>query len=449
MSLPVDYKGKTISEVLEEIDAQYGLEKPVFIFGFIKMCRGISFRSAKRVPTHMAVSLGRGHNSSTVLQTIGRATFNGKSILIENGFETVKILTTQNDFRTSRKTQKFISEVHKRMKKGNTLAEALEGTSQKYPHSLNILHNTFREIGKIKGHRKLFEYKVPFEEAPMELEDDDINVKEKYWNNADAQAIFRSIARLSSGSNKGENFCQGDILDDLKQFAKGYKVTKTNLRQLLNRFLFNDIIKKDDSVESKDAHKLKMKPERLAKLYMNKELDDEVGEIPIFETKDKEGSSVENLSEVEQSRGHDNSDEEQSGGYSSSYSGSISDGFGKSSIEYEDGSVSESSVQLVSPEKSRQTPPTKKSHSGKGDYARMVSQDMTLPVSPNDSDLSSSCSNNDSSEEDKDVRIETHDTMRKGSTGFKRMKSSTNCNDHRHKKRRQAKKRRKVWEYDF
>lgn len=431
--------GKTISEVLEDIDAQYGLKKPVFIFGFIKMCRGISFRSAKRVPTHMVVSLGRGHNSSTVLQTIGRATFNGKSILEENGWKTVKVLTTESDLNTSRKTQQFISEVHKRMKDGDTLAEAMEGTKQKYPHALNFLHETFREIGKIKGHKKTFQDKVNFEEAPMELGSGEISVKEEYWDDRDAQAMFRSIARLSTVANLGENFCCDDVMDDLKEFANGHKVAKTKLRRLLNRFLFKNIIRKDESVESKDAFKIKMKPERLAKLFMNKELNCKVGEIPIFEAKDKEGSSVEDLSEVEKSRGHSNSDEEQSGVYTSSYSESISDGsqsidgFGKSSAEYEEDSVRESSVQLVSPEKFRHTP-TKKSHSVKGAYARLVSQDMTLPVSPHDSDLSSFCSNNDSNEEDEDVRIETQDTLR-----FKRMNSSTN-----HKKRSKSKKRRKA-----
>ena len=66
-----------IGDILNSIDddEDYGLNIPIFIFGFSKMRRGISFRSDKRVPTHMVMSLGRGHNISTVVQTLGRATF--------------------------------------------------------------------------------------------------------------------------------------------------------------------------------------------------------------------------------------------------------------------------------------------------------------------------------------------------------------------------------------
>ena len=40
-----------IGELLEYIDEKYSLHMPVFIFGYSKMCRGISFRSSNRVPT--------------------------------------------------------------------------------------------------------------------------------------------------------------------------------------------------------------------------------------------------------------------------------------------------------------------------------------------------------------------------------------------------------------
>ena len=41
-------------DVLESIDNKHGLEMPVFIFGYTKMCRGVSFRSSRRVPTHVS-----------------------------------------------------------------------------------------------------------------------------------------------------------------------------------------------------------------------------------------------------------------------------------------------------------------------------------------------------------------------------------------------------------
>lgn len=88
------YRKSLIGTVLNEIDNKYGLEMPIAIFGYTKMCRGISFRSDKRVPTHMLLSLGRGHNISTIVQSLGRATFNGKTILNDNGFDSVTVLMT-------------------------------------------------------------------------------------------------------------------------------------------------------------------------------------------------------------------------------------------------------------------------------------------------------------------------------------------------------------------
>lgn len=73
-------KSKEIGEVIQEVDddKEMGLEMPIFIFGFSKLRRGISYRSDFRVPTHFVVSLGRGHNAMNVIQAMGRATFNGK-----------------------------------------------------------------------------------------------------------------------------------------------------------------------------------------------------------------------------------------------------------------------------------------------------------------------------------------------------------------------------------
>ena len=47
----------SISKVIKETDddESYDLDLPIFIVGYSKMRRGISFRSKKRVPTHMLV----------------------------------------------------------------------------------------------------------------------------------------------------------------------------------------------------------------------------------------------------------------------------------------------------------------------------------------------------------------------------------------------------------
>ena len=42
----------------------------------------------------MLLSLGRGHNVCTMIQSSGRASYNGKDVLEENGFECVTVLMT-------------------------------------------------------------------------------------------------------------------------------------------------------------------------------------------------------------------------------------------------------------------------------------------------------------------------------------------------------------------
>jgi hypothetical protein len=75
-------KGISIGNVIEEVDQQQGLHMPIMIFGFTKMRRGVSYRSNQRVPTHLVISLGRGHNAMNVIQAMGRATFKGKTQVV-------------------------------------------------------------------------------------------------------------------------------------------------------------------------------------------------------------------------------------------------------------------------------------------------------------------------------------------------------------------------------
>lgn len=69
-----------ISEVLNKLDDEFGLQMPIFVFGYSKMKRCISYRSDRRVPTHMVLSLGFGQSDESFIQAIGRATFNGLEI---------------------------------------------------------------------------------------------------------------------------------------------------------------------------------------------------------------------------------------------------------------------------------------------------------------------------------------------------------------------------------
>lgn len=81
--------------------------------------------SSIRVPTHMVMSLGRGYSTSSVSQTIGRATGNGKSVLQENGFDCVRVLTTHNDLILCTKMRNYMKEISDRMNHGDTLEQAV------------------------------------------------------------------------------------------------------------------------------------------------------------------------------------------------------------------------------------------------------------------------------------------------------------------------------------
>mgnify|MGYP001033789480 CR=1 FL=1 len=99
----------------------------------------------------MLLALGRGHNASNVVQTLGRATFNGRSVLNENGFDKVTVLMTSNDLTMCVKIQNYVNQVAHRMQQGDTFAQAMIGANEKLPDSANWLRHTFRELGRIKG----------------------------------------------------------------------------------------------------------------------------------------------------------------------------------------------------------------------------------------------------------------------------------------------------------
>jgi hypothetical protein len=100
-------KNLTISDVIKSFDddERYGLDTPIFLFGFSQMTRGISFRSDRRVPTHIIVSRGGGYSVEDMVQTMGRATFCGKVVLEKNGFEGVTVLATYQDLTCAKNTR--------------------------------------------------------------------------------------------------------------------------------------------------------------------------------------------------------------------------------------------------------------------------------------------------------------------------------------------------------
>ncbi|KAL3909234.1 MAG: hypothetical protein SGILL_008167 [Bacillariaceae sp.] len=96
-------KSKNVSQVLEVLDKRFGHEIPIFLFGFGKLGRGVSTRSSGRVVTHLQVGLGSGHSLDNVIQALGRATGNVKTVLKKNlgANATVKVLINEEDWQAS------------------------------------------------------------------------------------------------------------------------------------------------------------------------------------------------------------------------------------------------------------------------------------------------------------------------------------------------------------
>jgi hypothetical protein len=129
---------KRIADVINRLDEEYGLTMPIFVFGWTKMRRCISYRSDKRVPTHMVLLLGYNQSDESYIQALGRATFNGlETTLAKNGHSHVTILTSSDDFVMAKKYQNFVQDMNQRIKAGENprnllrAAEKLfDGTNQ-------------------------------------------------------------------------------------------------------------------------------------------------------------------------------------------------------------------------------------------------------------------------------------------------------------------------------
>jgi hypothetical protein len=118
------WKGVKLSDVLNYLDKS-GLHVPIFVFGFFKMTRGVSCRSDLRVPTHIVARLGPGYSIENMLQAVGRATFNGKSLLEQNvgAGAKVKVLTNESDFKALQLYQTFMTNQQVNCQNGNTTAD--------------------------------------------------------------------------------------------------------------------------------------------------------------------------------------------------------------------------------------------------------------------------------------------------------------------------------------
>eukprot|EP00956_Cyclotella_meneghiniana_P017673 scaffold29026_cov29-Cyclotella_meneghiniana.AAC.1 len=290
---------KLIGDVIECMDVVFGLNVPIFIFGYRKMRRCVSFRSNHRVPTHMAIMVGRGYSIASYIHSIGRLTGNSKSELNENGFDCVRILTTREDFKVAKKLRNFFKEIHDRLQRGETLVEAITGQNAAFPDDANFLRETFRNIGPIKSRRKQFEGMISFDE-PTGLEQEDADYfNEKYGNDEDAKMLLRSLVRLDS-AKRGKSWDGSEeihiesIKDDLSEM-ENKSMSKKRLNELLKQFHDKKLITKD-----KQFLKVEHTAGFVHELFWSEEEDyDDTSEIEEDDEDEEEEDECEDISESE------------------------------------------------------------------------------------------------------------------------------------------------------
>jgi hypothetical protein len=116
---------RDFSKILHGIDKDYP-DTPIFVFGYSQLARGISYRSHKRVPSHMVLHLGKDRAICKLVQAAGRAAGESRAQLTADGFTHVTILMNPEDFGTLNAYPLFLEDPEKKMQaEGSTLGEAI------------------------------------------------------------------------------------------------------------------------------------------------------------------------------------------------------------------------------------------------------------------------------------------------------------------------------------
>ncbi|CAB9506184.1 expressed unknown protein [Seminavis robusta] len=234
-----------VDDVIGEIDDLHGLDTPVFCFGFSKMSRGCSYRSVRRVPTHMIISLGRGHNIMSYVQALGRATFNGKSILSKNGFSAVTVLTTPQDYTTAVKELRFVDEMFRRVWDGETFRQALTGAKTMIPDAANFLRNTPRAVSRLKRHREQLQISK-FEKPPKELSLPEKVVRQKHFTDELTQKVLRVICECSN--KNASAMCADDVMEAFNDtfLDDEVQILMKKLRPILRSLVDDAVIQRSE-----------------------------------------------------------------------------------------------------------------------------------------------------------------------------------------------------------
>jgi hypothetical protein len=255
----VKWKDRLIGELLENIDQdpKCGLKIPVFIFGTPKkMGRCISFRSNKRVPSHLILYLGDGHNNSNNRQAIGRLEGYAKSQLLANGLECALVLTRKGDFIGAKNHDHYVEHVNKRLKKGDSMHEAVHGTNEKVPHNANMFACNVREVGMIPNQRSQALKHVQFGASRTvsrtlgtdTREVTDVMHQSRSPISIDTRQVAEAMHRISSGESRKVQIHKDDIFGHFLD-QDGVEVDPSELQNSLDDLVEKGIIEKDHEKE--------------------------------------------------------------------------------------------------------------------------------------------------------------------------------------------------------
>ena len=258
-------KLKTVSEVIEHVDKLIGLEVPMVLFGYSRLCRCVSCRSSARVPSRMILCRGPGYSLEDYIQALGRATFNGLSVLQENGHDAVTILTDQNDFLAAKKYYIFVEAIISLLSDnpGISLNDAFRGAEQKFQDEANFFRHTNRRIGRRKDLKQKCPTQDVFEE-PSSLVDAD-NKKARYWTETVIQRLFKLFIEMAEEEERFRCSIETLVLayndcypaedeDDEKEMKKGE--LKKIMSDLEKDVLFVKEKREDDGIVEWSAKNL-------------------------------------------------------------------------------------------------------------------------------------------------------------------------------------------------
>ncbi len=172
-------------------------DSPFAVIGYSMMIRGDSFRSNYRVPTHMVNHLSKAMSVDRLVQSAGRATFQGKKFLQDNGFDRVSVLMLEMDYRTVRAYMALMRELRHRIVVEKQTLEQCFAEDAKYSEEIYVLADKKQKRGI--GNRNealfldpnLFEGQAERDEAERLEQEEKMDAKEakKLTKQAEAAAV--------------------------------------------------------------------------------------------------------------------------------------------------------------------------------------------------------------------------------------------------------------------